>query len=86
MIIANEGGREGPSRNQWIVVLLAAAHFLSPGPAAGQTPRDRPSDALHQLKQLHRGVGSTRLPYCRSNPGHRDTARPRTGIRSRPTM
>ena len=49
MIIANEGGREGPSRNQWIVVLLAAAHFLSPGPAAGQTPRDRPSDALHQL-------------------------------------
>ncbi len=49
MITANEDGREGSSRNKWIMVLLAAVHFLSPGTAAGQTPRDRPSDALHQL-------------------------------------
>jgi serine protease Do len=49
MKTSNEAGRECSSRYLWIVVLFALVNFLSPGTAAGQTPRGRPSDALHQL-------------------------------------
>ncbi len=49
MNIFHDAGRDRRGRPLWIVVLLAFVPLLSPGTAAGQTPRDRPSDALHQL-------------------------------------
>lgn len=49
MNTSNEAAGECSSRYQWIILFLALAHLLSPGKVAAQTPKGRPSDALHQL-------------------------------------